>query len=51
VSDIVEDLDGSSMADAVAALAADKDYVSDLLAASDEDEDGEDWQQSEFSGR
>ncbi|MFA7430566.1 MAG: ParB/RepB/Spo0J family partition protein [Rhodospirillaceae bacterium] len=51
VSDIVEDPDGSSMADAVAALAADTDYVSDLLAVSDEDEDGEDWPQSGSGGR
>ncbi len=46
-----EDSDGSRVADAVAALAADKDYVSNLLTAEDDEEDGDDWPQSGFNGR
>lgn len=51
LEDATEDSDGSRVADAVAALAADKDYVSNLLSAEDDDEDGNDWPQSGFNGR
>jgi len=51
LEDVAEDSDGSRVADAVAALAADKDYVSTLMSAADDEDDGDDWPQSGFKDR